>query len=556
MIYYPRYFDLYARMIVLNDVLLSKQSPEVVELIKQMEAVRKKDNEKYVDLACDLFDMAQEEGNEDLRNFASCTLGDALCQNNELSQAVYYLSAGLQGIVNTDEYRLICRCYNEMGIIMRSEGHFITSQENYINSIDMARAHRMYFQEAIACGNFASLCQEMGARNEALEYHYRAIECCQFIEDEKLKNMLLVEEYGKLTMLYIFRGDLLQAKAILEEMNQLDNDYPDESNFFGASLARWYYFDAIKEREIAEMYKDECIKAFYDVSDVVPYFDEIEALVLLLLEKREYMELEQILGHIDLKSAEDEVINIRLRLESWKIKMYEAVGDKVKIAQSCYNYYRYDSIRNRTNKKSFTTTLRLKTELVQQKTKNLFLSAQAETDSLTGLANRMKLNNVIDELFMMASEKGQKLGVEMMDVDFFKQVNDTYGHAKGDQLLAAMGRGFREISEDFDKVFVARYGGDEFILYYYDMEDGEILLVADRIRDMVANIGKELGLDKISVSQGIVNRVPEPQNRAWDYLNAADYALYYVKEHGKANVKLIHNGYELENYFDSVFKKD
>lgn len=556
MVYYPSYLDLYARMIVLNDVLLSKKSPEVVELIKQMEAVRKKDNEKYVDLACDLFDMAQEEGNEDLRNFASCTLGDALCQNNEFSQAVYYLSAGLQGIINTDEYRLICRCYNEMGIIMRSEGHFITSQENYINSIDMARAHRMYFQEAIACGNFASLCEEMGARNEALEYHYRAIECCQFIEDENLKNVLLVAEYAQLTKLYIYKGDLIQAKTILDEMNRLDREYPDEDNFFAASLARWYYYDSIKERELSEKYKDDCVRAFYALKDVVVFFDEIEALVLLLLEKRAYVELEKIFEHIDLKAAEDEVVNIRLRLESWKIKMYEAIDDRVKIAQSCYNYYRYDSIKSRTNRKSFTTTLRLKTELVQQKTKNLFLSAQAETDSLTGLANRMKLNNVIDELFMMASEKGQKLGVEMMDVDFFKQVNDNYGHAKGDQLLAAMGRGFREINDEFEKVFVARYGGDEFILYYYDMEDDEIIVVSDRIRDMVAKIGKELEIDKISVSQGIVNRVPEPANRAWDYLNAADFALYYVKENGKNNVKLIHNVYELENYFDSVFKKD
>ena len=540
----------------MNDVLLSKKSPEVVELIKQMEAVRKKDNEKYVDLACDLFDMAQEEGNEDLRNFASCILGDALCQNNEFTQAVYYLSAGLQGIVNTDEYRLICRCYNEMGIIMRSEGHFITSQENYVNSIDMARAHRMYFQEAIACGNFASLCEEMGARSEALEYHYRAIECCQFIEDEALKNMLLVTEYAQLTKLYVIRGDLIQAKAILDEMNRLDKEYPDEDNFFGVFLARLYYYDAIKERELSEMYKDDCIKAFYSVPDVVVYFDEIEALVLLLLEKRDYIQLEKMFNHIDFKAGEDEVINIRLRLESWKIKMYEAVDDKVKIAQSCYNYYRYDSMKNRTNRKSFTTTLRLKTELVQQKTRNLFLSAQAETDSLTGLANRMKLNNVIDELFMMASEKGQKLGVEMMDVDFFKQVNDNYGHSKGDQLLAAMGRGFREISDEFENVFVARYGGDEFILYYYDMEDDEILAISNRIKEMVAKIGRNLELDKISVSQGIVNRVPEPQNRAWDFLNAADYALYYVKENGRANVKLIHNGYELENFFDRILEKD
>ena len=540
----------------MKEVLLSKKSPEVVELIEQMEQVRKVDNEKYVDLACDFFDMAQEEGNEDLRDFASCTLGDALCQNNEFSPAVFYLTAGLQGIINTDEYRLICRCYNEMGIIMRSEGHFITSADNYINSINMARANRMYFQEAIGCGNFASLCEEMGARNEALEYHYRAIECCQFIENEQLKNLILVTEYAQLAKLYVLHGKVQEAKGLLAEMDRLDKEYPDESNFFGTSIARWHYYNAVKERELAEQYKQDCLKAFEHCPDVVLYFDEIEALIRLLLEQRDYENLNKIFDNLELTAGEDEVINIRIRIENLKLKMYEAVGDQVKIGQCAYNYYKYEEKRAKANKKSFTTMLRLKTELVQQKTKNLFLSAQCETDPLTGIANRMKLNNVIDELFMMAKDNGASLGVEMMDVDFFKQVNDNYGHAKGDQLLASMGRGFKEISEENENVFVARYGGDEFILYYYDMNDDEIQEIVEKINEMIAKIGEEIGIENLSVSQGIVNRVPEKLNRAWDFLNAADYALYYVKDNGKASSRLIHNLYELEKFFDTVFNKD
>ena len=527
-----------------SELLLSKKSPGVVALIEQMEQLRGTDTGKYVDVACDLFDMAQESGNEDLRNYASCTLGDALCANNEFAQAIYYLTAGLQGILNTDEYALICRCYNEIGIIMRSEGHFITSEENFINSIDMARAHRMYYQEAIGCGNFAGLCVEMGAKNEALEYYYRAIECCQFIEDEEERNLFLVDQYAQIAKLYVSQGALDEAKRALDEMDRLDKETLDCENYFDVSISRLYYYNAIGDKEKAAKYKEESIKAYYECKDIVIYFDEIESLIKILLGQKDYKELEKLLDHFDMEGGEDEAVNIRLRMEAWKIKMYEATGDKVKMAQSAYYYSKYASKKSTDTKKSFITTLRLKTELIQQKTKNLFLSAQAETDTLTGLANRMKLNNVIDELFEMALEKGKSLGVEMMDVDFFKLVNDNYGHAKGDLLLASMGQGFKNLINE--KIFIARYGGDEFIIYYYDMSDEEILDVVGKIRDMMDEIGKKIEVDNLSVSQGIINKVPEQGNRAWDYLNVADYALYHVKEHGKNNAQLVHSRKEVE----------
>ena len=69
-------------VLVLEDIL-SKKSPEVTELVDEINKIRKVDNERHLDLACDLFDMAQERGNDDLKDFASCILGDACCQNGD-----------------------------------------------------------------------------------------------------------------------------------------------------------------------------------------------------------------------------------------------------------------------------------------------------------------------------------------------------------------------------------------------------------------------------------------------------------------------------------------
>ncbi|QFJ56117.1 GGDEF domain-containing protein [Pseudobutyrivibrio xylanivorans] len=524
--------------------LLSKKSPDVAEYIRQINRARKVDNAKHLDLACDLFDMAQERGNEDLKDFASCTLGDACCQNNDFSQALYYLSAGIEGLAKTDEYMLICQSYNEMGIIYRSEGHSITSEECFLSSINIAREHRLYYQEALACSNFAALCEQMGAMAEGLEYHYRAVECCGLIDNSQLKNTFLVGEYALITTLFVMLDKIREAKGTLDDMERLVKLYPEFNESFEICIARWYYYNAVENNERSEECKRACIKAFYDCADLVRYFDEINAFSKLMLYDKEYRELEKVFEHIDNVFVYDDLTNLHLHIEEYKIGMYQDMGDEAKMLEASYNFYEYSRIKAADSKKSFMTTLRLRSELLQQKTKNLFLSAAAETDMLTGLANRTKLNNVIDELFIMANKECKSLGVEMLDVDYFKQVNDNYGHAKGDQLLKTIGKALKEFIND--KIFIARYGGDEFVIYYYDMTDDQILEVVREIQNKMDIIGDELDLGVITVSQGIVNRIPEPCNRAWDYLNSADYALYYVKNNGKSNARLIHARKELE----------
>ncbi len=524
--------------------VFSKQSPEVIELINKIEEVRKVDNVKHLDLACDLFDLAQENGNEDLKDYASCVLGDACCNNKDFSQAFYYLSSSISGLVKTDEYQLICRCYNELGIIYRSMGNFITSEESYINSIDIARAHRLYVQEAIACSNFATLCEEMDAFQDSIEYHYRGVECCGFIEEPEVKVDLLIGEYALITKLYVILQKLDDAQRVIEEMEGLVSANPSYDDYIEVNIARWYYHHARGEADLTAKYKAKCISAFYKCDDFVTYFDETQALVNMMLIDEEYEELEKIFKHIDNQKLDDEMVNLSIHLERFKVAMYEKRGQKQQMMECAYKYFQLHSKQSEENKKSFTTTLRLRAELVQQKTRNMFLSAAAETDPLTGIANRFKVNTVIDELFTWANNEGKSLGVEMMDIDHFKQVNDTYGHAMGDQVLKEMGNVLRKVEDE--KVFVARYGGDEFILYYYDMTDEEIIKIVRYIRESMAQVGKDLEIGELTVSQGIVNHLPRPMNRAWDYLNAADLALYYVKNHGKANARLIHRATDLQ----------
>ncbi len=527
--------------------ILSKNSPEVAELIQKMLKCRGEDSKKYLAAANELYDLAQAHGNTDLKDYASCTYGDACCSNLDFPRAYFYISAGIKGLAETDEYMLLSQCYNELGIIYRSQGHYITSEEFYLRSIDVARANRLYLREAIACSNFAALCEMMGAMGDALVYHQRSLECCNLLEDHKVRDNFLVGEYALITKVNVQLDNLQEAKKYLDKMEHLLETYSEYDDYFDITIARWHYYRAAGDRNRADSYKADCIKCFYDCEDYVTYFDELIAFLELMMLDKEYKELEKVCKRIESHETTDETLDLRIHMEQTRIVMYEKIGDEARMMASSYSYFKLVSMRDAESRKSFTTMLRLRSELEQQKTKNLFLSAAAETDPLTGIANRLKLNTVIDELFNMANTEGKTLGVEMMDVDYFKQINDTFGHAKGDALLEAIGRILREMSSENEKIFVARYGGDEFIIYYYDMTDEEIIAKIRHIHDRFEEIAKEMGFENVSLSQGVVNRIPSDGNRAWDHLNTADYTLYYVKEHGKANARLVHWRSELDS---------
>ncbi|WP_028241892.1 GGDEF domain-containing protein [Pseudobutyrivibrio ruminis] len=524
--------------------LRNKQSPEVVELISEINRVRDIDCEKHLDLACDLFDLAHECGNEDLKNYSSCILGDACCKNGDFSQALFYLSAGVKGLSKTDEYLLTCRCYNELGIIFGSESHYITSEEYFINSIELARANRFYLEEVAACSNFAALCYGMNAYKQALEYSFIALECCDYVEDGEMKNIFLATNYAFIVRLYLKLDQLKEAYDNYVLMEKIVEQYTDLCSCFSIVLARYFYFEYRKDELNAQIMKQKCLEAFYSCDECMVYFDETKDFINYLMKKSEYAEIENMFNHLEKITPEDDYVDLHIFIENLRVQIYTTVGDDKKLMQSLKNYHAFTERKNEGNKRSFLATLKLRTELAQEKTQNLFLLAAAETDSLTGIANRLKMNAVADELFELANKEQKNFAVEMMDVDMFKEVNDTHGHSKGDDLLVEIAGVLKSISAK--NIFVARYGGDEFIVFYYNMSDQDIINKAEEIKQRVKEIGDELGLPNLSVSQGIVNHVPRPLNRAWDYLNAADLTLYFVKNHGKDNYRLVHRATELE----------
>ena len=168
--------------------------------------------------------------------------------------------------------------------------------------------------------------------------------------------------------------------------------------------------------------------------------------------------------------------------------------------------------------------------------------SQSQHDALTGLPNRAYLNDYAETTLSKALKNGCTFGIEILDIDYFKNINDNYGHIEGDRYLSAVSAALNKITDEHSDIFAARYGGDEFVLIYYDKTNEEIAAIMDELKSAVNDIAlpddNPDGNSFITISQGCLNRIPKPTNRIWDFLAHADVALYEIKRSGKNNYRL------------------
>jgi diguanylate cyclase (GGDEF)-like protein len=166
------------------------------------------------------------------------------------------------------------------------------------------------------------------------------------------------------------------------------------------------------------------------------------------------------------------------------------------------------------------------------------IQRQAVTDELTGLSNVRELHTVLDREVERSRRFASPLGLVMLDIDDFKQVNDTYGHQQGDEVLAAVASVLRDHSRDIDEA--ARYGGEELAVVLPETDSEGAAQLAERMREAVERlrVSAASGNGKLSVTASFgVASIPASAQDKGSLIAAADAALYRAKRGGKNRVE-------------------
>ena len=183
-----------------------------------------------------------------------------------------------------------------------------------------------------------------------------------------------------------------------------------------------------------------------------------------------------------------------------------------------------------------------RTQALQQAMQELEIANQkladlSYTDPLTTIFNRRYFDKMILDEFNRAQRSGQPVSLALVDIDHFKNVNDTYGHLIGDECLRLVAHTLRgHMGRTTD--FLARYGGEEFIIILPSTPQDQALTVADRLRAAVEAINFISGGNHIplTVSIGVAGWIPAPSEIPAGLIQAADNALYRAKANGRNRV--------------------
>ncbi|MDR1350411.1 MAG: GGDEF domain-containing protein [Zoogloeaceae bacterium] len=174
--------------------------------------------------------------------------------------------------------------------------------------------------------------------------------------------------------------------------------------------------------------------------------------------------------------------------------------------------------------------------LIKEKSDEI-TSALATTDYLTGLPNRRNFSKQATRMFEQSKQTHSALSILFLDIDYFKAINDRYGHAFGDAILLKVARFIRSRRSLGSSDFPCRYGGDEFVVLLHDVMPGETAQITTRIMDEVANTRFAEYPDFIfTVSIGVHEGHPDRGDMLEDYLEKADMALYAAKNGGRNRV--------------------
>lgn len=160
-------------------------------------------------------------------------------------------------------------------------------------------------------------------------------------------------------------------------------------------------------------------------------------------------------------------------------------------------------------------------------------------DGLTGVGNRRCFDAVMKTEWSSAQRSRQPLSLVMLDIDYFKQYNDHYGHIQGDSCLKRVGT-VLDSTATRPRDFLARYGGEEFVLVLPETDAESALEVAERCRELI--VQEQIPHEKsrvaqmLTVSLGVGTMIPTPGDEPLSFIDAVDRAMYQAKLRGRNRI--------------------
>ena len=522
-----------------------KYGQKIAELIELVFEQKNSNSEAVFRTLSRLMKAAKENGDYTLLGFTHFHLADALYTfeksytkfRENLARAIYFFQLG-------DDAELLARAYNYVSVDALNNGSFDVAYLYLMNALHTCENLDNNYLLSIINNNIGQVYARMKNYKKALKY-VRLGNKLQALspKDDYYYHQNMINGYFSEGILCCLLEDLAGADRADRKIAKLEqerdmSDIP--SVFIPISLLRLMISVMKGDADGYETHSRYIVEKIRGAHRLFDFITDVEDLCRFLIERGYTDTARSILDIVTNDIASSGVVQMQKTLSSLEIAYCEKIGDEKALARQLREQYRLTELMQMEQNRIYQYSIDLinimrkqqkEQEKIQQENKSLH--TQVHTDPLTGIPNRLKLDQSIGELFSNAKKKKNLFGVSLMDINRFKEYNDSYGHLAGDLCLQKVARAIESVSNR-PGVHCARYGGDEFVMLYENKSDEEILSIARELEKQIyaLNIlhsGDEIR-GRVSLSQGICNCVPSDLNTAEDYLAEADNSLYAVKK--------------------------
>ena len=534
---------------------ISLYMQEVQNWIKEIQSDRGRDPKRLMENCDKLEEYGRKIHDDALIGFACFSRGETYYLMNDTRNFYAEMLACLPAMEKISEWGYVVMANNMLGIMSMNRGNAPYAMDYYLKALSYCEKYGLPQLEWIVHMNMGCLYQNIHEYQKALDhlesgYHY-------IIVNQMMPGYIqhLTAAYLNMAKAYLCMAKEQNAAEMLTTVAH-NNDTIEkeckpylqnvESLAVSCFQARYYYEKGQEEALSKEiMHIADYLKQDVPIMDV---YDDLYEYMCMLLESKRYDDFKSCYFAIEELTKQTNIRNLEKRLLTMLIRYYKSMEDEEHYQKATVAYYELSEEMEKENSVMVASMIQMRNSLnnlvqinreVEQE--NIALHQKSETDPLTGLHNRYKLNEYGEDAFMRACDKQTPLAIEILDIDYFKEYNDNYGHQAGDEVLKTISRILLQMQKH-GNVFCSRYGGDEFVLIYSDMPEEETYQWSEQLKQMIMQQAIEhkhsKAADIITISQGICWGIPTKENKVWDFLHAADVLLYEVKKVSRNSIRL------------------
>ena len=522
---------------------------DIQELIEKIQMNRGKDPEATIADCRRLEEYGTEHREAALVGFARFTRGETYYMLNDMANFYREMIMCIDPFERIHEWGYLAMANNMLGIMSLNRGNAPFALDYYFKAITYCEEYKLRDLEWMIRINMGTLYLSVENSGEAEKQLRRAEEFLVANKNMPGIHSSMAAVYVGLGKAALIRQDYDAAQDIYRRLETEHLLYLQQIECLPAYCLGARIAEKVGDEDRMMELVRKVRETFREEVPIMDVFDDIYDYMGMLLDIHEYGQFFLTYERMEELTGKTMVRNLEKKLLGLKIRYFRDCDDKESYRDACTSYYETVELMERENEMMVSSMITMRgsfydlaSDHKRVEDENRRLQLKSETDPLTRMYNRLKLNEYGEIAFDRAVKNKVGIAIEILDIDFFKEYNDNYGHQKGDECIKFIADCILSLKRH-SGVFCSRYGGDEFVIIYEGYTDKEVFAIAKELKKKVVDghfvhAHSRSASKFVTISQGIFWSIPEKEQTLWNFLHEADNLLYKVKTRSRNSIML------------------